>query len=74
MKILLALYLIVGIGMFTGCNVRTETNDPKAVLEAFMNALSKEDFAAARELSTAKSQTLITMMETAIRGKIGEII
>ena len=65
MKLLVALYLIVGIGLFTGCKVRTETNDPKAVLEAFMNALSKKDFAAARELSTAKSQTLITMMETA---------
>ena len=29
-----------------------------------MNALSKKDFAAARELFTAKSQTLINMMET----------
>ncbi len=42
-------------------------NDPKATLIAFMDALSKKDFAAAKKLATKDSESMFGMMEMAMK-------
>ncbi len=64
-KMLMAAVICTGI-FLTGCN-STDTNDPKAVLTSFFDALTKKDISGARKLATAESKTMLDMMEMGMK-------
>ena len=55
------LFLIFCGFVFVGCN--STGNDPKATLNAFFDAMAKQDIEAAKKLTTAESKGMIEMME-----------
>jgi hypothetical protein len=59
--------LIVSIVLLSACKGVKDSNDPKVIVSEFMDALSKKDFTTARQLTTSESQTVINMMETAVK-------
>ena len=64
-KIVLALFVFSAICM-SSCNSGS-SNDPKAVLSAFFDAMAKKDIAAARKLSTADSKGMFDLMEVGLK-------
>lgn len=57
-----ALFLLLYLGfVFVGCN--STGSDPKATLNAFFDAMSKQDIEAAKKLTTSESKGMIEMME-----------
>jgi hypothetical protein len=59
-KMLLAVTVAASL-FFWGCNAGG--GDPKTVLIAFFDALSKKDIAGAKKLATKESESMIAMME-----------
>ena len=51
----------------SGC--KTESGDPKAVLNSFFEAMAKKDIAAARKLATADSKSMFDLMEMGMKMK-----
>ncbi len=66
MKKLLLAVAVVGAAFITGCN-SVDSSNPKAVLMAFFDALTKKDIAAARKLATAESKSMLDMMEMGMK-------
>ncbi len=66
MKKLLFAATIIGAAFIAGCN-GTDSNNPKAVLIAFFDALAKKDIAAARKLTTESSKSMLDMMEMGMK-------
>lgn len=64
-KLLLAAAVITTV-FFSSCN-SANSNDPKAVLVSFFDALAKKDISAARKLSTAESKSMLDMMEMGMK-------
>jgi hypothetical protein len=60
-KMLLAVTVTASL-LFLGCN-GAGGGDPKTVLVAFFDALSKKDIAGAKKLATKESESMIAMME-----------
>lgn len=59
-KLLMAAAVITAI-TFSGCNAGG--GDPKSVLVAFFDAMSKKDFVAAKKLATKDSESMFSLME-----------
>lgn len=59
-KLLMAAAVITAI-TFSGCNAGG--GDPKSVLMAFFDAMSKKDFVAAKKLATKDSESMFSLME-----------
>lgn len=66
MKKLLLAVAVVSAAFITGCN-STDNSNPKAVLMAFFDALSKKDIPAARKLATESSKSMLDMMEMGMK-------
>jgi hypothetical protein len=66
MKKLLMGAVVLSAVIFAGCK-GTDTNDPKAVLSSFFDALQKKDIGAARKLATAESKSMLDMMEMGMK-------
>ncbi len=66
MKKLLLAVAVVSAAFITGCN-STDNSNPKAVLMAFFDALSKKDISAARKLATESSKSMLDMMEMGMK-------
>jgi hypothetical protein len=67
MKKLLMAVAVVSAAFLTSCGGGANGKDPKAVLMAFFDALSKKDIAGARKYATAESKSMLDMMETAAK-------
>ncbi len=63
-KLCIAIIAISAI-YISGCN--SAGGDPKTVLTAFFDAMSKKDIAAARKLATADSKSMFDMMEMGMK-------
>lgn len=63
-KILMAAAVVTALG-FAGCNAGG--GDPKSVLIAFFEALSKKDFTAAKKLATKDSEAMFSFMEMGMK-------
>lgn len=63
-RILMAAAVLTAI-TFAGCNAGG--GDPKAVLNAFFEAMSKKDFVAAKKLATKDSEAMFSMIEMAAK-------
>lgn len=59
-KLLMAASVVTAIA-FSGCNAGG--GDPKSVLMAFFDAMSKKDFVAAKKLATKDSESMFSLME-----------
>jgi hypothetical protein len=66
MKKLFFAVAIAGAAFISGCN-SAGSNDPKVVLNAFFDALSKKDIATARTLATESSKSMLDMMEMGMK-------
>ncbi len=66
MKKLVMAAVVISAVFFSGCK-GTDTNDPKAVLTSFFDALQKKDIGAARKLATAESKSMLDMMEMGMK-------
>ena len=64
-KLLMAAVVITAV-FISSCN-STNSNDPKAVLISFFDALAKKDISAARKLATAESKSMLDMMEMGMK-------
>lgn len=65
-KVLVVLFAVLAL-YISGCN--SETGDPKIVLTGFFDAMAKKDIAAARQLSTADSKSMLDLMEMGMKMK-----
>ena len=65
MKKMMFAAILTAATLIVGCN--TASNDPKAVLLSFFDALSKKDMDAARKLATSDSKMLLDMMESGMK-------
>jgi hypothetical protein len=63
MKTSIVAILIIDLLILNGCN--SETQKPEIVVESFFDALSKQDFETAKELSTKKSESVLDMISLA---------
>jgi Domain of unknown function (DUF4878) len=63
-KIFMAAAVVTALA-FAGCNAGG--GDPKSVLIAFFEALSKKDFAAAKKLATKDSEAMFSFMEMGMK-------
>ena len=63
MKSTIAAIFISCLLILNGCN--SETQKPEIVVESFFDALSKQDFETAKELSTKKSESVLDMISLA---------
>ncbi len=63
-RILMAATLFTAM-IFAGC--KTGGGDPKTVLVAFFDALSKKDFATAKKLATKDSESMFSLMEMGMK-------
>jgi len=59
--------VVLSAVLFSGCNSGGNSNDPKAVLISFFDALSSKDISAARKLATAESKSMLDMMEMGMK-------
>jgi hypothetical protein len=66
MKKLLLGAVVISSLFFASCN-SAGSNDPKAVLSSFFDALQKKDINAARKLATAESKSMLDMMEMGMK-------
>lgn len=66
MKKIIVATLFLSVAFIFSCNTST-SGDPKVVLTQFIDAMSKQDFATAKNLSTTASQPLIAIMETGFK-------
>ncbi len=64
MKSTIAAIFISCFLILNGCN--SETQKPEIVVESFFDALSKQDFETAKELSTKKSESVLDMINLAV--------
>ncbi len=62
MKKMLVAVTVVAALLFAGCN-GAGGGDPKTVLMAFFDAMSKKDIAAAKKLATKESESMFSLME-----------
>lgn len=65
MKRILMAAVVLATVTFAGCNAGG--GDPKAVLLAFFEAMSKKDFVAAKKLATKDSESMFSMIEMAAK-------
>jgi hypothetical protein len=65
-KLLMAAAVVGTVVFFSSCN-SAGSNDPKAVLISFFDALAKKDISAARKYATADSKSMLDMMEMAMK-------
>jgi Domain of unknown function (DUF4878) len=65
MKRILMAATVVMAFLFSGCNAGG--GDPKAVLTAFFEAMSKKDIAAAKKLATKDSESMFSLMEMGMK-------
>jgi Domain of unknown function (DUF4878) len=56
---------VIATVLFTGCN--SGGGDPKTVLLAFFEAMSKKDMAAAKKLATKDSEQMFSLMEMGMK-------
>jgi hypothetical protein len=63
-RILMAAVMAAAV-LFSGCNAGG--GDPKAVLMAFFEAMSKKDIAAAKKLATKDSESMFSLMEMGMK-------
>jgi hypothetical protein len=66
MKKMLLAVAVITAALFIGCNTGGGS-DPKTVLTAFFEAMSKKDIAAAKKLATKESESLFGLMEMGIK-------
>ena len=66
MKKLLFAAAILSFTFMTGCKSKNNGN-PTEVLQAFFDAMSKKDMSAVKDLCTPESQSMISMMEMAMK-------
>lgn len=66
MKKLLFAVAIVSF-VFAGCKSDSKNGTPSDVLSAWFDAMSKKDMTAVKELSTAESQSMISLMEMGMK-------
>ncbi len=62
MKKMLVAVTVVAALLFAGCS-GAGGGDPKTVLMAFFDAMSKKDIAAAKKLATKESESMFSLME-----------
>ncbi|MDB5201292.1 MAG: hypothetical protein JWQ27_701 [Ferruginibacter sp.] len=68
MKKIGAVAVMISMAFLFSCNSNTTTSeDPKAVLSAFVEALARKDIATARRLSTTESSFFLEKMEIAFK-------
>jgi hypothetical protein len=65
MKKLFAVLMAVSTLYLGSCN--SGAGDPKAVLNSFFDAMAKKDIAAARNLATAESKSMLDLMEMGMK-------
>lgn len=61
------IWIPAAILFLAGCNNNATSGDPKAVLSAFMTALSKKDVETAKKYVTADSEGMLSMMQMSIK-------
>ena len=57
--------LLISVLAFTSC--KTASNDPKAVAQAFMEAITNKDFDGAAKYATKESQSALEMIKSAMK-------
>ena len=68
MKRTIAALLMIGFMIINGCN--SETQKPEMVVDAFFDALSKQDFETAKAFATEKSESVLDMISLAANFQI----
>ncbi len=69
-KMIVPVFIIASAIFFAGCG--GSAGDPKATLVSFFDALGKKDIEGAKKLATAESQSMLGMMEMAMKMDKGE--